>query len=95
VRGKVLCVLFLACVPTGVLADGPSFGRISLYSDPAFVECALSDSEPGYADVFLVHNIGPVVGNAYLIRFRPRQRYGEQDPRNRSARLLLPPGSVR
>jgi hypothetical protein len=69
-RGKVLCVLFLACVPTSVFADRPSFGRISLYSDPAFVECALSDSEPGYADVFLVHNIGPVVGNAYLIRFQ-------------------------
>jgi len=69
-RGKVLCLLFLGCVPTPVLAEGASFGRISLYSDPAFVECTLSDSEPRNADVFLVHCIGPAVGNAYLVRFQ-------------------------
>jgi len=67
---QLLCIVFLACLSTASLANGALVGRISLYSDATSTECTLADSEPRFGDVFVVHNIGPIAGNAYLVRFR-------------------------
>jgi len=39
----------LTCVPN----VAHSFGRLSLYSDPAFTECTLSDAAPGVVKVYM------------------------------------------
>ncbi len=35
-------------------ADSHAFGRLSLYSDPAFTACTLSDAAPGVASIYVV-----------------------------------------
>lgn len=67
---RLLCAVFLACLPTADLVNAASFGRISLYSDAASTECTLADNEPRLGEVFVVHNIGDFVGNAYVVRFQ-------------------------
>jgi hypothetical protein len=67
---RPLCIFFLVSLPTVVFANTNFVGRISLYGDAASTQCALADNEPRLGDVFLVHNIGPIAGNAYLVRFR-------------------------
>jgi hypothetical protein len=67
---KLVCaVLILIVVPTAGFADN-LFGQLSLYSDANFAQCTLTDNEPRLADVYVVHHIGPIVGNAYLLRFK-------------------------
>lgn len=67
---RILCTVFLACLPTAGLANAALVGRISLYSDAASTLCALADNEPRLGEMFIVHNVGDVAGNAYLVRFQ-------------------------
>ena len=67
---KLVCAAaILACLPAVSFADN-LFGQISLYSDANFSQCTLADNGPRLADVYVVHHIGPIVGNAYLLAFK-------------------------
>jgi len=65
---RVLCTVFLACLPTAGSANPALVGRISLYSDAASTQCTLADNEPRLGEVFIVHNTNPY--DAYLISFQ-------------------------